>query len=68
MSPYGTYDMAGNAKEWCWNATGNKRYILGGAWNEPSYEGLLSSAILRRRLQRTPQTGHLVAASRSGGP
>ncbi len=37
VSPYGTYDMAGNAKEWCWNATGNRRYILGGAWNEPSY-------------------------------
>jgi eukaryotic-like serine/threonine-protein kinase len=37
MSPYGTYDMAGNAKEWCWNATGNKRFILGGAWNEPPY-------------------------------
>jgi len=37
ISPYGTYDMAGNAKEWCRNATGNKRFILGGAWNEPSY-------------------------------
>ena len=24
--------MAGNAKEWCWNATGDKRYILGGGW------------------------------------
>ena len=37
MSPYGTYDMAGNAKEWCWNATGDRRFILGGAWNEPEY-------------------------------
>jgi len=37
MGPFGTYDMAGNAKEWCWNATGNKRFILGGAWNEPPY-------------------------------
>ena len=37
MSPYGTYDMAGNAKEWCWNATKDKRFILGGAWNEPPY-------------------------------
>jgi len=37
MSPYGTYDMAGNAKEWCWNATENKRFILGGAWDEPLY-------------------------------
>jgi eukaryotic-like serine/threonine-protein kinase len=37
MGAFGTYDMAGNAKEWCWNATGNKRFILGGAWNEPPY-------------------------------
>jgi cephalosporin-C deacetylase-like acetyl esterase len=29
--------MAGNVKEWTWNETGGKRYILGGAWNEPSY-------------------------------
>src|SRR5205085_5946879 len=37
LSPYGTYDMAGNAKEWTWNSTGDKRFILGGAWNEPPY-------------------------------
>jgi pimeloyl-ACP methyl ester carboxylesterase/predicted Ser/Thr protein kinase len=38
MGPYGAYDMAGNAKEWCWNSTKNgARYLLGGAWNEPSY-------------------------------
>jgi eukaryotic-like serine/threonine-protein kinase len=37
LGRYGTYDMAGNAKEWCWNATGAKRYILGGGWNEAIY-------------------------------
>ena len=37
LGPYGNYDMAGNVKEWAWNETGNKRYILGGGWNEPSY-------------------------------
>ena len=37
ISPFGTYDMAGNAKEWCWNAHENSRYIMGGAWNEPTY-------------------------------
>jgi hypothetical protein len=34
VGPYGTYDMAGNAKEWCSNAGWNKRYIMGGGWNE----------------------------------
>ena len=37
VGPYGTYDMAGNVKEWTSNAVRDKRYILGGAWNEPSY-------------------------------
>ncbi len=39
MGTYGTYDMAGNVKEWVWNqADQNRRYILGGGWNEPSYQ------------------------------
>jgi formylglycine-generating enzyme required for sulfatase activity/dienelactone hydrolase len=38
MNRYGAFAMAGNAKEWCWNsASDDKRFILGGAWDEPAY-------------------------------
>ena len=37
MTRAGTVHMAGNAKEWTWNPSGAKRFILGGAWNEPVY-------------------------------
>lgn len=37
MSVIGAFDMAGNAKEWCFNATRAGRFILGGGWNEPVY-------------------------------
>ncbi len=40
MGTTGLYDMAGNIKEWCLNATGDSgslRYILGGGLGEPTY-------------------------------
>src|ERR1039458_4415724 len=37
VSRWGVYDMAGNAKEWCWNVSGTGRLILGGGYNEPPY-------------------------------
>ncbi len=37
MGPFGTFDMAGNANEWCRNASGDRRYVLGGAWDETYY-------------------------------
>ena len=37
LGPFGTSDMAGNVKEWCWNASERGRFLLGGAWNEHPY-------------------------------
>ncbi|MFT3681961.1 MAG: SUMF1/EgtB/PvdO family nonheme iron enzyme [Ferruginibacter sp.] len=38
-STFGIYDLAGNAREWCFNESNVKgeHYILGGGWNDPSY-------------------------------
>ena len=37
MGPYGTYDTVGNVREWVWNQSGNRRWILGGAWTDRPY-------------------------------
>ncbi|MBA2734036.1 MAG: SUMF1/EgtB/PvdO family nonheme iron enzyme, partial [Acidobacteria bacterium] len=37
MSPFGGYNMAGNASEWCFNETSQGFVATGGAWGDPSY-------------------------------
>lgn len=38
LGPYGTYDTAGNVREWVLNPVDKDlRFILGGAWRSPSY-------------------------------
>lgn len=33
----GTYDMIGNVREWCFNALGDSRVIVGGGFSDPAY-------------------------------
>jgi len=39
ISNWGVFDIAGNAREWCFNESDKKgqRFILGGGWNDPTY-------------------------------
>jgi formylglycine-generating enzyme required for sulfatase activity/dienelactone hydrolase len=37
IGPWGTFDMAGNAREWLWNVSHDWRSIAGGAWSELPY-------------------------------
>ena len=56
MSECGAYDMAGNVKEWCANeATSGRRYIMGGAWDDPSYMFNIPDA--RSPFERSPGFG-----------
>lgn len=66
LGPYGTYDMAGNVKEWCWNANGTNRYILGGAWNDAVYMFMDDDA--HPPLDRLPTYGFRLVQSMKATP
>ena len=67
LSSYGPFDMAGNVKEWCENATsGGKRYLLGGAWNELPYMFVDPDA--RSPWERSPTHGFRCMRSFAAGP
>jgi len=52
---FGIHDMAGNVREWAWNACGEHRFILGGASNDPFYT--YSNGDLASPLDRSTRNG-----------
>jgi eukaryotic-like serine/threonine-protein kinase len=55
ISAYGTYDMAGNVREWCLNAGSTERFILGGGWNDEPYQ--FTDAYTQPPFDRSPTNG-----------
>ncbi len=52
--------MAGNVREWTWNASGTARYILGGAWDSPAY--MFFEADTRPPMDRSATNGLRLAS------
>lgn len=67
LDRFGTYDLAGNAKEWLWNETGvNRRMTMGGAFDEAYYAaGLIDGA---EPWARRPNIGFRCAKSATPPP
>jgi formylglycine-generating enzyme required for sulfatase activity/dienelactone hydrolase len=59
IGPFGTYDMAGNVREWCWNESGSNRWILGGAWNDHEYMYMVPYSL--PPFDRSPANGFRLA-------
>jgi dienelactone hydrolase len=53
LSAAGAKDMAGNVSEWVWNAWGEKRYLLGGSWEDPEYRFTQAAATSPWRRRET---------------
>ncbi len=61
LGRFGAYDMAGNVREWCFNESAGQRFILGGAWSEPTYMSIRGQKL--QPFSRSPLNGLRCAKS-----
>jgi eukaryotic-like serine/threonine-protein kinase len=68
LSTYGVYDLAGNAREWTFNASGDgdQHFILGGGWTDPSYA--FNDAFTQSALDRSESNGFRCIEELPGQP
>jgi dienelactone hydrolase/tRNA A-37 threonylcarbamoyl transferase component Bud32 len=62
----GASDLAGNVREWCWNASGADRYSLGAAWTDAGK--IVTSGHAQPPWNRTPGNGFRCASYPEGEP
>ncbi|HVT04401.1 MAG TPA: protein kinase [Thermoanaerobaculia bacterium] len=57
MNRFGVADLAGNVREWTWNASdgGSGRFILGGGWTDPDWA--FSDSYAQPPFDRSPTNG-----------
>jgi TolB-like protein len=66
IGPFGTFDMAGNAREWLWTAGSSGRWIVGGGYNDQRY--LYSEPDQASPLDRSASNGVRCMRTLQGGP
>jgi dienelactone hydrolase len=59
ITAYGSFDMPGNVREWCWNETKSGRVIRGGSFEDNTYE--FEYERQAPSLDRSPRNGFRIA-------
>jgi cephalosporin-C deacetylase-like acetyl esterase len=68
MNRFGVRDLAGNVREWAWNAStaGKTRFILGGGWSDPDWA--FSDPYAQPPFDRSPTNGFRCIRLRGAEP